>query len=369
MSDPTAAWRRAFGSRRAGTLKNRPVAWEAFLRWLEQAEATARPSGPGIVLQHFQERFEGGTLYKTTSNSFLGSLFLLEQVGQVLPADRLSSDTLITEAVKSWSTELETYAPAVRQAPMFSIAILLALEITLVRTGTPPRLRFGCFMLLIMVWSALRRDDLQSIDPSSLSLSQLGLKFTLRRTKTSGPGKKLGALQGFILRAVSLSGYDWVAAAWGVLRSDDFNWPRDFLCVHLDENWAVASHASRSLKGSLHWLEQFFGSCTPRSIKGNGAFRRPHTWFRVKPWRSGRAIRQGMSYLHLQLRLAQVIHQAQSAICTSLLEGKPKPGYIEEELLQELNEFGVARGLTNGLLIRAHSVLEASSTSQPSRCR
>ncbi|CAE7268938.1 unnamed protein product, partial [Symbiodinium pilosum] len=60
----------------------------------------------------------------------------------------------------------------------------------------------------------------------------------------------------------------------------------------------------------------------------------------------------------------QVIHQVQSAICTSLLEGVPKPGYIEEELLQDLNEFGVARGLTNGLLIKAHTVLEWDRESQ-----
>ena len=386
MSDPTAAWRRAFGSRRAGALKNRVIAWEAFIRWLEQAESSAWPSGPGAILQYFQERFEGETLFKTTASSFLGSLFLLEQVGQVPPANRLSSDSLVTEAVKSWSVELETCAPAARQAPRFTVAILLALEITLVRTGTPAGLRFACFMVLLMVWSALRCDDLQNIDPSSFSLSQLGLKFTLPRTKTSGPGKKLGALQGFVLRAVSLSGYDWISAAWSVIHSDEFNWPRDFLCVHLDDNWTVASHNFLEAEGvaalvravlrQLHIPKKHqgqWGLTKASHLVPNEAvtFWSGHSARHVLPSLAaaigipeekinflGRwAAAKSASSTYVQTS-RQIIHQIQSDICTSLLEGKPKPGYIEEELLQELNKFGVARGLTNGLLSKAHSSLE-----------
>ena len=44
--------------------------------------------------------------------------------------------------------------------------------------------------------------------------------------------------------------------------------------------------------------------------------------------------------------------------------GRAETGLIEEELLQDLNEFGVARGLTNGLLVKAHTVLEWDRESQ-----
>ena len=204
LPDPASAWSRAFGSRRGGTLKNRALAWEQFYRWLEQAYGTAWPSGPGVILQYFQERFEGGTLYKTTPTGFMASIMLLEQVGQVAADQRLSTDSLVESAIKSWTAELEQDARPVRQAPMFTIAILMSLEMTLARTNTDSGLRFACFMVLLMVWGALRCDDLQSIDPATVSFSQLGLKFLLHRTKTSGPGKKLGALQGFVLRGVSL---------------------------------------------------------------------------------------------------------------------------------------------------------------------
>ena len=200
LPDPAAAWLRAFRSRRGGTLKNRAIAWEQFFRWLEQADGTSWPSGPGVILQYFQERFDGGTLFKTTPSGFMASLMLLEQVGQVSAVQRLSTDSLVESAIKSWTAELKQDARPVRQAPMFTIAVLMSLEMTLARTNTDSGLRFACFMVLLRVWGALRCDDLQSIDPSTMSFSsQLGLKFLLRRTKTSGPGKKQGALQGFIL--------------------------------------------------------------------------------------------------------------------------------------------------------------------------
>ena len=94
-----------------------------------------------------------------------------------------------------------------------------------------------------MVWRALSCDDLQSIDPATVSFSQLELKFLLRRTKTSGPGKKQGTLQ--VLYCVVSVFLDMTGL---LLASRSFSWtlklPRDFLCVH-----QVASRAYLELEG------------------------------------------------------------------------------------------------------------------------
>ena len=100
----------------------------------------------------------------------MASIMLLEQVGQVAADQRLSTDSLVESAIKSWTAELEQDARPVRQAPMFTIAILMSLEMTLARTNTDSGLRFACFMVLLMVWGALRCDDLQSIDPATVSI-------------------------------------------------------------------------------------------------------------------------------------------------------------------------------------------------------
>ena len=385
LPDPAAAWARAFGGRRGGTLKNRALAWEQFYRWLEQAEGTAWPSGSGIILQYFQERFEGGTLFKTTPSGFMASLMLLEQVGQVAADQRLSTDSLVESAVKSWTAEMEQGAKPVRQAPMFTIAILMSLEMTLARTNTDSGLRFACFMVLLMVWGALRCDDLQSIDPAWVSFSQLGLKFLLQRTKTSGPGKKQGTLQGFVLRGVSLSGYDWLAAGYQILQLDAFKFPRDFLCVQLDEQWQVASRAYlepegvaslvRAVLRSLHvphlksctWglsktahlvpqeLIMFWSGHSPRhvlpSLAAAVGVPQPKIDF-LGRW----SVAKCASSTYVQTS-RQVVHQIQAQICTTILEGLPAPGLIEEELHQQISQFVSAQGGNGSQTAALHAVL------------
>ena len=43
-----------------------------------------------------------------------------------------------------------------KQAPLYTVAILLSAELTLMRLSAPAGLRFACFMLLIMIWGCLR---------------------------------------------------------------------------------------------------------------------------------------------------------------------------------------------------------------------
>ena len=391
MDDPAAAWLRAFGSRRGSTLKNRALAWEPFFRWIEQAEGRTWPSGAGSVLQYLQERFDGGTLRKTTPSTFLASPHLLEQVGQVATEHRLSSDALVEAAIKSWTSELEVGAKPVRKAPLFTVAMLLALEMTLARTTVESGLRYACFMVLIMIWSALRCDDLQNIDPTSVTLSQLGLKFNLLRTKTSGPGKKQGTLQGFVLRGVSLSGYDWLAAGVTLLQSDEFKFPRDFLCVHLDDTWQVASrdflepegvaalvravlrslHAPKRVDGkwelskTVHLVPEnlvtFWSGHSPRHVLPSLAAAVGVPEERINFLGRWAVARSASSTSVLTSR--QVLHQIQAQICRALLEGEPAPGLVQEELFQQMQQRVASKGGDGSQAAVGHQVLSWSTQS------
>ncbi|CAE7894080.1 unnamed protein product, partial [Symbiodinium necroappetens] len=186
MEDPSAVWVRAFGARRGNTLKNRCRSWTPVREWLQVTFGRAWPKDVGEIIHYLEERHQGSPLGKTVPGSILASIFLMEQVGQVPLEARLSKDSILEGTVKSWTQQLEAEGEPVRQAPLYTVAILLAAELTVVRISAPTGLRFMCFMLLLMVWACLRCDDLQGICPESMTLSQLGLKFTLSRTKTSG---------------------------------------------------------------------------------------------------------------------------------------------------------------------------------------
>ena len=384
LPDSESAWLRAFGSRRGKTLKNRARTWEPVRSWMLQATGKPWPGTTSLLLQYFDERHQCKPMGKTVPQSILSSLCLLELVGQVPPSERLSSDPLLVETVKAWTMQLETVAEPVKQAELVTVAMVLSAEILLVKVGTPAGLRFGCFIFLLMCWGTLRCDDIQGIDPSSITLSQLGMKFTLTRTKTSGPGKRIGQLQGYLLRGLSLSGYDWILHSCRLLQSDEFKFPRDFLCPDLGESWEVSCRDYLDAEGVANlirrvilelpvpgkkdgiWglskstrlvpkeLSLFWSGHSPRhflpSLAAAIGIEEKKRDF-LGRWA---AARQGSTAYVLTAR--QIIQQIQAEVCEALLIGKNPPGYIEEELLLRLKNFAERHGVAGGVAAR-HNVL------------
>ena len=179
------AWIRLFGGRRGKSLRNRAREWATFSEWLRASHGEAWPSNVGRILRYLEERHEIKPIGKSVPKALLASVSLLETIRQVAPDARFSGDPILVETVRSWTADLEAAAPAVRQAPLSTIAIMLSMELLLCATSQPLGLRFVAFCGLLMTWSTLRADDLQHVDLKSVRLSQVGLKFCLRKTKTS----------------------------------------------------------------------------------------------------------------------------------------------------------------------------------------
>ena len=217
LGDSNHLWLRIFGNRRGKTLRNRARAWRPFREWLMGTYGVPWPQGAGQVLKYLEERHAVASLGKTVPRSIMASLSLLETIGMVSPEDRCSEDQLLLESLKSWTMELESGGPAVKPAPMLPVAAFLVCEMVVCRPVYELGLRFTAFTLLLMTWASLRCDDVQNIDPESLKLSQVGLRFVLKKTKTSGPGRKVGELHAFVARTVGLSGYDWLGEGYKLL--------------------------------------------------------------------------------------------------------------------------------------------------------
>ena len=161
MSNPEAAWIRAFGSRRAKTLKNRVLAWRKLGSWLQVTYSVNWPSKAELVLQYLEERYETSPLGKTVPGGILSTLGLLELVGQVEPSERLSEDTLLIEAYVpgklSWSKKL----PLSNRLPCFLLSCFWPVswwfatrQLACGADSTPSS---SCFRF----WATLRVDDLQ----------------------------------------------------------------------------------------------------------------------------------------------------------------------------------------------------------------
>ena len=129
MGGHNSQWLRLFGNRRSKTLRNRAMAWKGFRAWLQIARGEVWPSDVGCLLKYLEERHEVQPLGKTVPGALLSSLSLLESVGQVPSTHRLSHDSMLLKSVRSWQAELEAGAVPPKQAPMFTVSIMLACEL------------------------------------------------------------------------------------------------------------------------------------------------------------------------------------------------------------------------------------------------
>ena len=79
-------------------------------------------------------------------------------------------------------------APLIRRAP---VMVLVIFERVVMDDSEPTGLRIYAWAKLVKVWASLRWSDLQAIRPGELKLVEGRLATTLRRTKTSGPNRRI----------------------------------------------------------------------------------------------------------------------------------------------------------------------------------
>ena len=192
-----------------------------------------------------------------------------------------------------------------------------------------------------------------------------------------------GSCKVFILRSISLSGYDWLAAGVNLLQTDDFKIPRDFLFLRLTDGWEVHSREFMDGEGvACHIRRTLAGLRAPRFQEGTWGLSKT---VRLVPeallgfW-SGHSARHflpsvaaatgvdsdkrdflgrwavarsaGQAYV---LTARQVIHAIQAHVCAALLEGRPAPGYVEEELLVQAQAWATAHGYAGTPVATLHA--------------
>ena len=385
MANVNTAWIRAFGARRSKTLRNRAKSWKRVREWRVATTGQPWPTNVADLLQYLDERNEVQPMGKTVPTSIHSTLSLLELVGQVPTELRLSSDRLWVESVKSWTSDLSRDAPPKKQAELYTVAIALSSELVLGDVTAPIGQRFYAFVLLLLLWGTMRCDDLQNVDPSSLELSQLGLKFILRRTKTSGPGKPVGELHGFVARDISLSGVDWLKLGLDLLDEEELRFQRDFFAIYYGKDWTDPGRDYLEPEGLATMLRTFLLTLPVVARRGSGlvlnqasmlispemaSFWTGHSARHTLPsWAAAAGIaKEDRDYLgrwsyakhgsqDYVLTSRQIVHRVQRQVCRFLLEGQPSPGLVEEELIERVKAFAVRVNAGPLTTARRHNVL------------
>ena len=258
LGNVETAWYHLFAARRGNTLKNRYKAWKPFRDWLEVNRARTFPLGVKDAIDYMESRIEDGC-GKTVPESFSVALHFVETLGRVPEVDRISGDELWKNHVKSWTAELAQDAPPRKPAEMFTVAMIISLELVVVDESSPSFIRCLSWVVLCMVWASLRCDDVQSILPHRLMLSNFGLRMVLAKTKTTGHDKAQKEVQAFVHRLASLTGADWLGVGFSLWSEPPYNFKRDFLVMEPAGNFDGPKKRFMTVENLSSYIKMLLG--------------------------------------------------------------------------------------------------------------
>ena len=117
-----------------------------------------------------------------------------ERLGGFDPDTWMSSSPLVETVVRDLLRKLEEGAPPRKRAPRMLSAFIPALEKIVVSRSKSAHLRAGAWVKLLKIWSSLRFDDVAHMRREAIQSYDGKLSGLMRRTKTTGGGKRVKEL-------------------------------------------------------------------------------------------------------------------------------------------------------------------------------
>ena len=284
--------------------------------------------------------------------------------------------------VKSHLADLEQGNTQVRRAPPLSVAMIIALELSVNAVGYSTFFKGIAWVILLCTWACLRLSDLEGLDPTRLQLSSRGLRGVLTRTKTTGPGKQVKETPIFVARRISLTGVDWLQ--YGFELWSDLNLKgRDYFAPSADhklENFVgkfastekvaayvrhVLMNLATPVKGRydgwklreeismfdgvtvMHWTGHSMRHVIPTIAAAIDIGKEQRDY--VGRWHIN--MHQSVDYIHTS---RQIVQKVQESVNRAICEGDPS--YDESELMEEYACFLQVKGRRPSDWMRQHSV-------------
>ena len=381
-SNPNEILRRAFGTRRMKTLRNRARTWAKVREWLIMFFGEVFPRDAADMLEYLlflvQEDASKGRLQDTAS-----ALAVLEEAGQVASDMKISGTMLWVQGVKSRLAEIELGKTQVKRAPPPSVGMLISLELSVASLDLEEYFRAMAWVILLCAWGCLRLADLEGLDPNRLSLGSRGLRGVLVRTKTTGPGKQVKETPIFLSRRLSLTGVDWMRIGFDLWEGFGHK-DRDYFVMATDSKMsAPLPKYAPTEKVSLMVRQVFLGLRTPAkprykpwTFRGDEEYMLDsvgamywtgHSMRHFLPTVAasidiGKEQRDYVGRWHVNLHQSadyvhtsrQIVIKVQESVNKAICEGTPS--YDESELMEDFECFMVGKGRPHVEAVKPHCV-------------
>ena len=227
---PTQTMLKAVGSRRSKTLRNRVRCWSKVHSWLVATKGVSHPRDVSDMIAYMLHCEQEG-FTKSFVNEVAAALAVVEDVGMVDQSERISQHRTWLQVCSHMQAESEVGRTEKVTAPPITVAMVISLELQVIDNTRPAYERALSWVILVCVWACMRLDDLDGLDPRKVVVSSQGLRASLSKTKTTGPGKRVLHVPIFIYRRSGFSGVDWLTTGWSLWDHYNTVFPRDYLLM------------------------------------------------------------------------------------------------------------------------------------------
>lgn len=191
-ANPERAKMSLLGRFRPSTVRRYLAYWQGFRKWVGQTYGKLPTSGEQLV-DYLLAREEEG-MGASVPLSVGKGVACFEKLGGFSQDTWMASNPLVEAVVRDLLRKLEEGAPPRRRAPRMLSAFIPALEKLVVSRAKPPMIRVGAWVKLLKIWGSLRFDDLAHMRQEALCSYDGKLSGLMKRTKTTGGGKRVKEL-------------------------------------------------------------------------------------------------------------------------------------------------------------------------------
>jgi len=234
-ADPERTLRAVAGSRRPRTLAKWLNLWDRYRRWLMLASGRPFPVTVADLVDYAALRADE-PCGRSALLSVRGLFGFMEQMAGVPHDAELHSKPVVVGMFKSLLAEQpQVRACAVRKAPRLPLRLLAYLEEQVMDSEVPVYWRALAWWKLAASWGVLRFDDHRGWSPADARLTESGLRILLKRTKTTGAGKRVPTRPVFISKEAYLRDPAWLAT--GIELWNTIEGQRDYLLLVPDREF------------------------------------------------------------------------------------------------------------------------------------
>ncbi len=240
--------------RRASTLRTRYRAWVNFTRWLQAAHNVNWPTDWRTLLEYLRIRVSEPCGRQTILGLYYATTFWERAAGVHLTNDPLWK-AAVEEMLSMVAGRAGHRASISAQPPL--LRHLQLLEGLVCDIGEPNWLRAYAAWKLIQAWCAFRFDDHRGAAPRDIEASETHFVFLLRRTKTTGMGKKVELRRVPLSLEAYLVESQWMSVGLQLIREMGAD-GRDYLMPSPEKGLSIARGCELTYQEAAGWSRSLY---------------------------------------------------------------------------------------------------------------